>query len=90
MGLGLLSAHAGFAALGAVLCSAAHGRRSVPGGAVVAAVPVQWDKFMEHAGSQSELFAEYQLPQPAVSAAKAPSGAHSTAGNAAYASFRCE
>ncbi len=90
MGLGLLTASAGLDALGAVLSSSVNGSRSDPGSAVVAAMPVHWDRFMAHVGSQSELFAEYQSPQPAVPAAAARSGAHSAACNAAYARFRCE
>ncbi len=89
MGLGLLTTTAGLAALGAVLSSAAHGGRSVSGGAVVAALPVRWDRFMAHAGSQSELFAEYQAPHPAVPTAAAQSGARSLACSAALGAGAC-
>ena len=83
MGLGLLTAQAGLAALGAVLAGSANGSRAGPAGAVVAAMPVRWDRFLAHAGSQSQLFAEYHVPQPAGSSASAPAGAQPTASIAA-------
>ena len=73
-GLGLLTAQAGLAALGAVLCSSAYRSLFGPRADVTAAVPVHWDRFMAHAGSQSELFAEFRDLQPTASAASAPSG----------------
>lgn len=74
MGLGLLTAQAGLAALSTLLSGPAFGGVLGAGGAVMAAMPVNWQRFLKHAGTQSELFAEFQKSPHAGVAAAAQTG----------------
>ena len=79
MGLGLLTAQAGLTALSAVLCISGLRDLTRPRGAVLAATPIHWQRFLMHAGSRTELFEEFRTPQlasdTAVPAASAAEGA---------------
>ncbi len=63
MGLGLLTPRAGLAALDAVLAGPAASGGHVRAAAVVAAVPIRWERLLQTVGPRSELFAEFSTLQ---------------------------
>ena len=63
IGLGLLTPQAGLAALSAALAGPALSGAHVPAAAVVAAVPIHWERFLRNAGPRSALFADFTAAQ---------------------------
>ena len=78
MGLGLLTPRAGLAALSEVLAGPALSGGRARGAAVVAAVPIHWERFLANAELQSELFAEFSTAQRALVSANFTAAGDST------------